>query len=350
MTIEEKFFKKATINLNTLIPYGFTKEKDTYVYKKTFMNGDFKAVITVAPNATLTGNVYEVSTNDIYYPLRVEEMYAGFAGQVREAYCQILEDIKKNCCQSAYFTAPQANRITAHIIKYYGDYPDFPWKNYNGYGVFRNRNNKKWYALIMNVPQNKFEKNASGNIDVINLKIDDAKIPELTQQKGFYPAYHMSKKSWITIFLDNTIDDDKILDLIDESYNYTTNKRPQSTSPIEWVIPANPKYFDIVAAFNAQDEIIWKQSNDVKLKDIVYIYVAVPYSAILYKCEVTATDIPYKYADKNLRINRVMKIKKLKQYDKSLAPLSLLKDFGLKAIRGPRFMPKKISHWLNSKA
>lgn len=349
MTIEQTVFNKAIINLKTLIPYGFKKEKDIYVYKKTFLNNEFKAIIQVAPNGTLTGNVYEVETNDIYYPLRVEEMFMGFAEQVRMAYRQILEDIKNHCCQKTYFEGAQANRLTQHIIKYYGDYPDFPWPKYNGYGVFRNRNNKKWYALIMNISKSKVDKNKTGNTDAVNLKIDNKKIPELTKQTGIYPAYHMNKNNWITVLLDDTVADTTILSLIDESYGFTLNKRPKTDTPVEWLIPANPKYFDVIDAFNKNDEIIWKQSSDVKIGDTAYLYVGAPYSAILYKCQITATDIPYKYADANLKITRVMKIKKIKQYDKSLATFTTLKQFGLKAVRGPRFMPDTISKWLNQK-
>lgn len=43
----------------------------------------------------------------------------------------------------------------------------------------------------------------------------------LLEEKGFYPAYHMNKEHWITIFLDGSVDDEKILSLIDISYDLT---------------------------------------------------------------------------------------------------------------------------------
>jgi len=224
MNIEQAVFNNAPINLNTLIPYGFKKEKDTYVYEKTFMNDDFKAVIKVSLKGVLTGNVYEVATDDIYYPLRVEEMFMGFAQDVRQAYRQILEDIKNHCCPKTYFITPQANRLTDHIIKYYGDYPDFPWPKYNTHGVFRNKTNKKWYALIMNIERKKVDKTKTGTTDAINLKIDDKKIPTLINQNGIYPAYHMNKKNWITVLLDDTLDDTSVIALLDESHTLTQKK------------------------------------------------------------------------------------------------------------------------------
>ena len=44
-------------------------------------------------------------------------------------------------------------------------------------------------------------------------------IKELINIDGFYKAYHMNKKSWISIILDNTLDNEIIYSLIDQSYN-----------------------------------------------------------------------------------------------------------------------------------
>ena len=62
------------------------------------------------------------------------------------------------------------------------------------------------------------------------------------------------------------------------------------------------------------DTITWKQSNNIHVGDLVYLYVGSPYSAILYQCEAIEVNIPYEYQDKNLSMNRVMKIKLLKKY------------------------------------
>ena len=46
-------------------------------------------------------------------------------------------------------------------------------------------------------------------------------------QKGIYPAYHMNKKHWISIFLDETFSDGEIMEYIKKSRMYTelTNKK-----------------------------------------------------------------------------------------------------------------------------
>ena len=142
--------------------------------------------------------------------------------------------------------------------------------------------------------------------------------------------------------IDDTLSDREIMDLIDISYGISNIKG-------EWIVPANPKYYDIVNAFNETDTIIWKQSNNIVVGDIVYLYVAEPYSAILYKCETTETDIPYKYKDKNIAIKKVMKIKLLNRYKQDEFTFKKLNEYGIKAIRGPRSVTNKLSKELNKK-
>ena len=46
-------------------------------------------------------------------------------------------------------------------------------------------------------------------------------IEGLLSQKGFYPAYHMNKKSWVSIILNDTVPDGDIQSLIRNSYENT---------------------------------------------------------------------------------------------------------------------------------
>ena len=61
-------------------------------------------------------------------------------------------------------------------------------------------------------------------IDVVNLKCDPALIGLLRQERGFFPAYHMSKTSWITVAIDGSVADDKRKMLLDMSYEATAPK------------------------------------------------------------------------------------------------------------------------------
>ena len=74
------------------------------------------------------------------------------------------------------------------------------------------------------------------------------------------------------------------------------------------------------------------------------MYVGAPISAILYKCKVTETDIPYQYQDENLTIKALMKIRLLKRYDPDCFTFEVLKtEYGIFAVRGPRGVPNSLS-------
>lgn len=214
MNIEEEIFKRSNINIDKLIKYGFKKNKDTYIYEKNFLDDSFKAVITISD--TLKGKVIDLETNEEYINIRTK-MMGSFVNTVREEYEKILLDIKKNCFNETPFISDQSNRVTKYIKDKYNDDPEFLWEKYPGFGIFRNKNNNKWYAALMNIDYSKFS-DRSGEVEIINIKIDKNKLNDLLKIPGIYEAYHMNKKSWITIVLDDTLDDKEVFKLLDESY------------------------------------------------------------------------------------------------------------------------------------
>ena len=102
---------------------------------------------------------------------------------------------------------------------------DCPWIKYPNYEVFRHSNNKKWFALIMDVSKNKLGLAGGEILDIVNFKCDPALIGSLRVENGFFPAYHMNKDSWITVALDGTVDDEKIKFLADMSYELTSTMK-----------------------------------------------------------------------------------------------------------------------------
>ena len=203
----------------------------------------------------------------------------------------------------------------------------------------------------MNVSGVKLGLGTTASIPVINLKIDDPVFRDiLIDQPGIIPAYHMNKRQWITVFLDGTVSRERVYDLIDASFGATASakKKKKDRAPKEWIIPSNPKYYDVIKAFEEAEEIDWKQGAGIKTGDTIYLYVGSPISAILYKCRVTETDIPYHYQDENLTIKALMKIKLLKRYDKDCFTFKVLNDeYGIFAVRGPRGVPFSLSEALN---
>ena len=221
MTIENDVFKKYTPDFNKLIEYGFSKNKTVYRYEKLFKNNEFKAVVEITKEGIVRGKVIELENNEEFLPLKVETQQGAFVGVIREEYKTILTDIRNSCFSKNYFIFPQSNRITNLIIKKYGDGPNFMWEQFENYGVFKNANTNKWYGIIMNINYSKLGLDNKNPVEVINVKLDKDEIQNLLKKDGYYPAWHMNKKSWITITLDETLSDVEIMNLIEESYSYT---------------------------------------------------------------------------------------------------------------------------------
>ncbi len=114
--------------------------------------------------------------------------------------------------------------LEEYIRNNYGTEPDYPWIKYPNYGVFRHGSNKKWFAVIMDVPKEKLGLPGEEALQVVNFKCDPILLGSLLGEKGFFPAYHMSKASWITAALDGSVADDKMKMLLDMSFEATAPK------------------------------------------------------------------------------------------------------------------------------
>ncbi len=221
MTIEEEIFKNEKINFNKLIKYGFKKENNLYFYSQNILNNTFRVDIYIDDKEIVKGKIYDLTFKEEYFNFRIKDFTGSFIEQVREKYIKILEDIKNKCSIKEQFKFNQTNRIVEQIKKVYKDEPEFKWIKFPNYAIFRNFFSQKWYSVIMNIPKNKIGLNSEEEIEIINLKLNPEKIKDLLKQKGFYPAYHMNKKNWLTITLDNTLTDDDLMKLINQSYNLT---------------------------------------------------------------------------------------------------------------------------------
>ena len=220
MTIEEELFKKTRVDFNKILKYGFKKDKDCYKYSKNIMNNSFRIDVLINKDGIVKGKVFDLAFNEEYTNFRIEENRGSFVSQVNNEFLKLLKNIKDSCYIKKDFIYEQTNRIANAIKQKYGDDPEFEWEKFPGYATFKNKDSKKWYGLIMNIDKNKLDKKLTGEVEIINIKLEPNEIENLLKIEGFYPAYHMNKKSWITIILNNTISDEEILRLIDKSHSY----------------------------------------------------------------------------------------------------------------------------------
>lgn len=217
--MEDKVFERYSCNFDSLVPFGFSKTKDGFKYGKHFKKLNFSAEIFVDNSGKVSGKVFDLDMNEEFLPLRTSGGGA-FLDSVRNEYKEILEEIRDNCFSKEYFISPQANRISKRIFEDFEDEPDFPFKKFPTYGVFRIKTTRKWYGLIMTVEANKVLQNGDDSIvEIMNIGVGKEMSPSFQQIDGVYPGYHMNKQSWITVVLNDSLDDEVIMALIDAGRN-----------------------------------------------------------------------------------------------------------------------------------
>ena len=114
--------------------------------------------------------------------------------------------------------------LEACILNHYSTEPDYPWADTPRAAVFRHANNRKWFALMTEVPRGRLGLPGAEPLDIVNFKCDPILIASLRGETGIFPTYHMNKASWITAALDGSVPAEMIELLLDVSYELTKPK------------------------------------------------------------------------------------------------------------------------------
>ena len=118
----------------------------------------------------------------------------------------------------------QCQRVTEYIRDRYAAEAEHLWAKYPNYAVFRQPASRKWFALVMDIPRNRLGLEGDGDVDIMDVKCGSLMVGSLLAQDGFLPAYHMSKSSWISVLLDETVPDNQIYPLLELSYDSVAPK------------------------------------------------------------------------------------------------------------------------------
>ena len=114
--------------------------------------------------------------------------------------------------------------LEAYILNHYSAQPDYPWADTPLAAVFRHAGNRKWFALLMEVPRDKLGLLGTEKLDIVNFKCDPILIASLRGEAGIFPAYHMNKEQWISILLDNAVSEEQTKELLQFSFELTRKK------------------------------------------------------------------------------------------------------------------------------
>ncbi len=224
-------------------------DHDILICKKTILNGDFYALVTLnILRGQLEVQVFETATDEKYALFDVASACGAFGGEVRGEVQKLMEEIRAKC----FVTQDIKQKYVDFLHSRFGAYGDTPWaddgddddkikcavsngrvKNLNDASrnrtnatstVFRCPNNK-WFALVMKIKFSSLGFKSDEPVWAVNLKADPDLIPKVTDRKSIFPAYHMNKKYWITVLLTAVTDFDVLCKLTLRSYELVSAKK-----------------------------------------------------------------------------------------------------------------------------
>ena len=216
-----EIFKSYQFNKEKAHAYGFIENGEVWTYSRQILQGDFIMTVSITTD-NVSFQVFDKETGDLYPQVHMESMRGSFVGSVREACLEILYQIRKACFDVQDFICPQTKRIMAQVQEKYGNQLEYLWEKSPDTAVLRHEDNQKWYAVLMRIPWDKLDKGREGLVEAVNLKHDQ--VADLLSKKGIYPAFHMNKRYWISLTLDDSLSDDDVLDLLEISWNLTLKK------------------------------------------------------------------------------------------------------------------------------
>lgn len=199
MTFEETYLPKGIPEAEGLISLGFVQDKEGFFRESPIMDGAFRLHIRINGDQVKT-RLIETETGEPYELYRIESAHGEYVGAIRDEVKSALLEIKARCYPVSWTKMRQPREILDWIHESFDEKEEYPWAEY-GYAVVRRKDNQKWYALFMLLPVAKIGIDEDREEVIMNIAHDGGDV----DHKVFYPAYHMNKKSWVSMVLDGSV-------------------------------------------------------------------------------------------------------------------------------------------------
>lgn len=219
----EDIFKRKKCNIEKMSAYGFIRKAGKRVYETNIMDGAFRLYVFVTENGDVDTNLIETENSEPYVLYKTNASGA-FVGEIRSAVEAVLADIAAACYEPSVFKTDQSQMAIEYVRKKYGDELQFLWTKFPDNAVWRRKDNQKWYGAILTVNGRKIGLNTDRIVEIIDLRMEAADRDNILSREHYYPGWHMNKKSWYTLVLDDCVSDEEIQLRITESYELAGKK------------------------------------------------------------------------------------------------------------------------------
>ena len=213
---DDIFTKKKPVP-EKLTAYGFRREGNAYQYTTEIKNGEFSLTVQIDENGIVDTKLIGQEDGEEYILYKTDAI-GSYVGEVRAAVLQVLGGISEQCFIAEIFKTRQAQMAIQFVREQYGDELEFLWEKFSDNAVWRRKDTGKWYGVILTVRGNKIGLDTSEILEIIDLRMLKDEAAGILSKNHYYPGWHMNKKSWYTLVLDNSISDEEICTRISESY------------------------------------------------------------------------------------------------------------------------------------
>jgi len=215
---EYRFLRRKIIT-DKLLSFGFTETNGLLEYETAIAENQFELKITVLNENTVNTRVTDLSSGDEFVLHLVPDATGSFIGGIKAEYERILQSIQDSCTEADVFKSRQANELIQYVRNTFTDELEYLWQKFPDNAVWRRKDNQKWYAAVLTVSRRKLGLNSDEIVEIIDLRADKEEITDIVDNIRFFPGWHMNKKSWYTIILDDSVSTNEIIGRLNTSYN-----------------------------------------------------------------------------------------------------------------------------------
>ena len=221
---EEYIPRNKKINYEKLKEYGFKMIDDIYSSSFDILNNKFTLFVYISLNNEINTLLLDNSVNEEYFLHKNINAQGHFNQKVIFEYNNKLKEIYENILDNISYESYANDKIIKYMKDKYDLDREYPFEDDDETFIFRRKDNNKWISITMYIPYKKLKIDKEGSLFVMNIKHDDELIPSLIDNIHYFECYHMNKKKWISIALDDVAIIDEIYKLIDRSYELVGKK------------------------------------------------------------------------------------------------------------------------------
>ncbi len=226
--LTKALFKDRIINKGRILDYGFEQVEGDYIYRTAIAKGQMQLTVIVKNNNEVDTKIVDSESGEEYVMHLVDAATGEFVGAIKEEYESILRRIESYCFDKDIFKSKQAHEIIKYIRSNYNDELEYLWETFPKYAVWRRKDSRKWYGILLTIPMEKLGLEGTDIIEILDLRIKPAELEEILDERKYFFGYHMNKKNWLTICLNETVPFEEICRRIDTSYELAAKNKSKS--------------------------------------------------------------------------------------------------------------------------